>query len=276
MSVKGAYDDIVGNGSFYVFHVAGNFGTDYHLWKNSKNNADGDNNHEKGRLQRESMATTNNHNVNVNVNVNVNDDEKYYSYDHTVYESYVVAMEWLLQSVDKHKGTSDMLEYITHYEGFEDEERFDPVLLQDDSSSDSESQSCSDSGSAEESDDKNDSSSSCCSEDSYGVSEWDTTEKNTTTWSDPIAVFNNKGSDSGSASASYYEPRNPQQTVLETAASIRDRWTVLGRDLTPKECSDYYTVAEMDGLAGETNPRQQKKMIERNRSKRTSTNETKE
>lgn len=402
MSIQGAYDDIFGNGCGYVFHVAGNFGTDYHLWKskskyknNNKNNHHNKNheNYQKGRLppidellkeiHKEAIATSKNNDN------NDNDDENYYSYDHAVYESYVVAMEWLLQSVAKHKDTirrivytssgaaggtitgppvaddekivensygrakrdceamlyefcknisndnseheksnhinnsnskivvgvsvcpcivlgpmmgtpplhdtvyphrlgdmlrgrytlrqnwevtdvrdvaethrlaaeatdlvngtrfwngtdpgwkvSDMLEYIAHHEDFENEKRFAPILLQDDSSSDSDSgSSC-----GEESDDKDDdssSSSSCCSEDSYGVSEWDTAEQNTTTWSDPIAVFQTKG----------YKPRTPHQTVLETAASIsiRHRWTVLGRDLTLKECSDYYTVAEMDG-----------------------------
>ncbi|OEU21848.1 NAD(P)-binding protein [Fragilariopsis cylindrus CCMP1102] len=366
MSIQGAYDDIFGNGCGYVFHVAGNFGTDYHLWKskskyknNNKNNHHNKNheNNQKGRLppidkllkeiHKEAIATSKNNDK------NDNDDENYYSYDHAVYESYVVAMEWLLQSVAKHKDTirrivytssgaaggtitgppvaddekivensygrakrdceamlyefcknisndnseheksnhikhtadssrriglpnwevtdvrdvaethrlaaeaidlvngtrfwngtdpgwkvSDMLDYIAHHEDFEDEKRFAPILLQDDSSSDSDSgSSC-----GEESDDKDDdssSSSSCCSEDSYGVSEWDTAEQNTTTWSDPILVFQTKG----------YKPRTPHQTVLETAASIsiRHRWTVLGRDLTLKECSDYYTVAEMDG-----------------------------
>ena len=80
------------------------------------------------------------------------------------------------------------------------------------------------------------SSSPSSSGDSFGISEWDGDE-HCTTWSDPVTVLSEAG----------YKPKTPEQTVLDTAASILERWEGHGRELSIQECSDYYTVAEMDG-----------------------------
>jgi hypothetical protein len=59
---------------------------------------------------KEIAATSKN---NDNANDNDNDDEKYDSYDHAVYKSYVVAMESLLQLVAKHKDTIRRIVYTS-------------------------------------------------------------------------------------------------------------------------------------------------------------------
>ena len=397
MSIPGAYDEIFGNGCKFVFHVAGNFGTDYHLWKSDASAA----NDEKYTIGRKPPIESLWDELRFET-AQQDKPQKYYSYDHAVYESYVVAMEYILTSVKKNLDTlerviytssgaaggtvtgpvvvdderilenaygrakhdceamlydfcrsldmqklmdedsgksligtsvcpcivlgpmmgtpplhdsvyphrlsdmlrgrytlrqhwditdvrdvaethrlaaetpnlangtrfwnghepswwiSSILEYLTKHEKFTNGTRFSPIFLQEeDSSSESGSTSESESGESKNSnqsvnkEDKGDcgksdegdsgsnssSSSSCASEDSFGISEWDDDDHPTTTWRNPISFFAYCG----------YKPRTPQQTVFDTATCILERWSALGRDLTIEECSDYYTVAEMDG-----------------------------
>ncbi len=401
MSIPGAYDEIFGKGCKVVFHVAGNFGTDYHLWKSDA----GDANDERCNIGRKPpIQSLWDELRSQTAQQAMSEPRKYYSYDHAVYESYVVAMEYILASVKKNLDTverviytssgaaggtvtgpavadderilenaygrakhdceamlydfcksldvqklmdgdsekslvgtsvcpcivlgpmmgtpplhdsvyphrlsdmlrgrytlrqhwditdvrdvaethrlaaetpnlangtrfwsghepcwwiSSILEYLTKHEKFSNETRFSPIFLQEeDSSSESGSESESESVDSKNSnqsvnkDDKEDrdksdegdsgsnssssSSSSCSSEDSFGISEWEDDNHPTTTWSNPISFF----------AFCDYKPRSPQQTVFDTATCILERWSALGRDLTIQECSNYYTVAEMDG-----------------------------
>lgn len=402
MSIPGAYDDIFGNGCDYIFHVAGNFGTDYHLWKEKGENTC-DENYNKGRpppiesLFYEIQKDT-------SPDQQPQQQKKVYSYDHAVYESYVVAMKYILESIGKNKDTlrrviytssgaaggvvsgppiaddkdilenaygrakhdceamlydfckhqcqdnsligvsicpcivmgpmmgqpplhdtvyphrlsdmlrgrytlrqhwditdvrdvaethrlvaeatnatngtrfwnghepswwiSTMLEYLTNHDKFNNETRMAPIFVEKDESgseseigSESESEDGSksgsetskgktndssinekdqeddaDSGADSDAEDHSGSESSSSSEDSFGISEWNLDEP-TTTWSDPVLFFKNAG----------YKPRTPQETAIDTTIAILERWDALGRDLTIKECSNYYTVAEMDG-----------------------------
>jgi len=162
----------------------------------------------------------------------------------------------------------ELLEYIVHHEDFAGEKRFSVLPLGADgdssgSGSDSVSESCGggDRDGEEHGSGEGSRSSSCSSgDDSFGVSEWDRVNDDnddddnaflppegerqnatrTTTWSDPVAFFGDS-----------YRPRDPRQTVLETARSIAGHWDLLGRDLTLRECSGFYTVAEMDGCEEE-------------------------